>query len=110
MTLGIIYADAVWAGDSLLAKPRLESVTLLSALASATRTIRLGVACLATASALTLHFNVKRVYLLEYHGSVMSRYLGSPSAIASHSLINSSNSGEDDDSFSFARASASEVK
>jgi hypothetical protein len=62
------------------------------------------------ASALTLHFNVKRVYLLEYHGSVMSRYLGSPSAIASHSLINSSNSGEDDDSFSFARASASEVK
>jgi alkanesulfonate monooxygenase SsuD/methylene tetrahydromethanopterin reductase-like flavin-dependent oxidoreductase (luciferase family) len=40
--------DAVWAGDSLLAKPRLESVTLLAALASATTTIRLGVACLAT--------------------------------------------------------------
>jgi alkanesulfonate monooxygenase SsuD/methylene tetrahydromethanopterin reductase-like flavin-dependent oxidoreductase (luciferase family) len=40
--------EAVWAGDSLLAKPRLESVTLLSALAGATRRIRLGVGCLAT--------------------------------------------------------------
>ena len=40
--------DAVWAGDSLLAKPRLESITLLSALAGATSTIRLGVGCLST--------------------------------------------------------------
>jgi len=39
---------AVWAGDSLLAKPRLESVTLLSALAAATARVRLGVGCLAT--------------------------------------------------------------
>jgi alkanesulfonate monooxygenase SsuD/methylene tetrahydromethanopterin reductase-like flavin-dependent oxidoreductase (luciferase family) len=38
----------VWAGDSLLAKPRLESVSLLSALAGATRRIRLGVGCMAT--------------------------------------------------------------
>ncbi len=40
--------DALWVGDSLLAKPRLESVTLLSALAGATRRVRLGVGCLAT--------------------------------------------------------------
>ena len=40
--------DAVWAGDSLLAKPRLESVTLLSALAGATTKIKLGVGCMAT--------------------------------------------------------------
>jgi alkanesulfonate monooxygenase SsuD/methylene tetrahydromethanopterin reductase-like flavin-dependent oxidoreductase (luciferase family) len=40
--------DTVWAGDSLLAKPRLESVTLLSALAGATRRVRLGVGCMAT--------------------------------------------------------------
>jgi len=40
--------DAVWVGDSLLAKPRLESVTLLSALAAATSKVRLGVGCLAT--------------------------------------------------------------
>ena len=40
--------DAVWVGDSLLAKPRLESVTLLSALASVTSKIRLAVGCMAT--------------------------------------------------------------
>jgi alkanesulfonate monooxygenase SsuD/methylene tetrahydromethanopterin reductase-like flavin-dependent oxidoreductase (luciferase family) len=40
--------DAVWAGDSLIAKPRLESITLLSALATVTTKIRLGVACMAT--------------------------------------------------------------
>ena len=40
--------DAVWVGDSLLAKPRLESVALLGALAGATRHLRLGVGCQAT--------------------------------------------------------------
>ncbi len=40
--------DTVWAGDSLVAKPRLEAVTLLSALAGVTSRVRLGVGCLAT--------------------------------------------------------------
>jgi alkanesulfonate monooxygenase SsuD/methylene tetrahydromethanopterin reductase-like flavin-dependent oxidoreductase (luciferase family) len=40
--------DAVWVGDSLVAKPRLESVTLLSALAGVTSRVRLGVGCMAT--------------------------------------------------------------
>ena len=40
--------DAVWVGDSLLAKPRLESVTLLSALAGITERVRLAVGCMAT--------------------------------------------------------------
>src|SRR2546428_7242125 len=40
--------DAVGAGDSLWAKPRLESVTLLSALAGVTTRLRLGVGCMAT--------------------------------------------------------------
>jgi len=40
--------DTVWVGDSLLAKPRLESVTLLSALAGVTAKLRLGVGCMAT--------------------------------------------------------------
>jgi alkanesulfonate monooxygenase SsuD/methylene tetrahydromethanopterin reductase-like flavin-dependent oxidoreductase (luciferase family) len=40
--------DAVWVGDSLLAKPRLESVALLSALAAVTSKIRLAVGCMAT--------------------------------------------------------------
>ena len=40
--------DAIWVGDSLLAKPRLESVTLLSALAAVTKKVRLAVGCMAT--------------------------------------------------------------
>jgi alkanesulfonate monooxygenase SsuD/methylene tetrahydromethanopterin reductase-like flavin-dependent oxidoreductase (luciferase family) len=40
--------DTLWVGDSLLAKPRLESVTLLSALAGVTARMRLAVGCLAT--------------------------------------------------------------
>lgn len=40
--------DAVWVGDSLLAKPRLESIALLSALAAVTKTVRLAVGCMAT--------------------------------------------------------------
>lgn len=40
--------DTIWVGDSLLAKPRLESVTLLSALAAVTSKVRLAVGCMAT--------------------------------------------------------------
>ncbi|QFU84671.1 LLM class flavin-dependent oxidoreductase [Natronorubrum aibiense] len=36
--------DAVWAGDSVLAKPRLEPLTLLSAIAGATDAVTLGTA------------------------------------------------------------------
>lgn len=40
--------DTIWVGDSMLAKPRLESVTLLSALAAVTTKVRLAVGCMAT--------------------------------------------------------------
>ena len=40
--------DAMFVGDNLLAKPRLESVTLLSALAMRTKKARLGTACMAS--------------------------------------------------------------
>jgi alkanesulfonate monooxygenase SsuD/methylene tetrahydromethanopterin reductase-like flavin-dependent oxidoreductase (luciferase family) len=39
---------SVWVGDSLLAKPRLESIVLLSAIASRTERVRLGTACMAS--------------------------------------------------------------
>ena len=42
------FYDSVWVGDSLLAKPRLESIALLSALAVRTRRLRLGPACMAS--------------------------------------------------------------
>ncbi|MFT4560323.1 MAG: alkanesulfonate monooxygenase SsuD [Gammaproteobacteria bacterium] len=40
--------ESPWVGDNLLAKPRLESVTLLSALAARTKHCRLGTACMAS--------------------------------------------------------------
>ena len=40
--------ESLWVGDNLLAKPRLESVTLLSALAVRTKNMRLGTACMAS--------------------------------------------------------------
>jgi alkanesulfonate monooxygenase SsuD/methylene tetrahydromethanopterin reductase-like flavin-dependent oxidoreductase (luciferase family) len=40
--------DSVWVGDSLMAKPRPESLTLLGALAGATTRVRLGVGCMAS--------------------------------------------------------------
>jgi alkanesulfonate monooxygenase SsuD/methylene tetrahydromethanopterin reductase-like flavin-dependent oxidoreductase (luciferase family) len=40
--------QSVWVGDSLLAKPRLESITLLAAVASRTEKVRLGPACMAS--------------------------------------------------------------
>ncbi len=40
--------DSVWVGDSLLAKPRLECVATLSAIAARTRRVRLGTACMAS--------------------------------------------------------------
>jgi len=40
--------DSVWVGDSLLAKPRLEAITLLAAISARTRNVRLGPACLAS--------------------------------------------------------------
>src|SRR5262249_38242885 len=40
--------DTVWVGDSLLAKPRLEAIASLSALAGVTSRVRLGVGCLST--------------------------------------------------------------
>jgi alkanesulfonate monooxygenase SsuD/methylene tetrahydromethanopterin reductase-like flavin-dependent oxidoreductase (luciferase family) len=39
---------SVWVGDSIMAKPRLESVTLLAAIAGRTRRVKLGAACLAS--------------------------------------------------------------
>lgn len=40
--------DSIWVGDSLLGKPRMESVTLLAGVAARTRHVRLGPACMAS--------------------------------------------------------------
>jgi len=40
--------DDLWVGDSLLGKPRMESMTLMAALAGRTRRVRIGPACMAS--------------------------------------------------------------
>src|SRR5918999_6548056 len=40
--------EAIWVGDSILSKPRLECIPLLGAIAAHTSRVRLGVACMAT--------------------------------------------------------------
>lgn len=40
--------ESVWFGDSLIHKPRLESIVMLGAVAARTRTVRLGVMCMAS--------------------------------------------------------------
>ena len=40
--------DSTWVGDSLLAKPRPDSIALLGTLAAATQRVRLGVGCMAS--------------------------------------------------------------
>lgn len=40
--------QSVWVGDSLLGKPRIESISLLAAVAGRTRRVRLGTACMAS--------------------------------------------------------------
>jgi alkanesulfonate monooxygenase SsuD/methylene tetrahydromethanopterin reductase-like flavin-dependent oxidoreductase (luciferase family) len=40
--------DSVWVGDSILAKPRLDSLVLLGALAARTKRVKLGPACFAS--------------------------------------------------------------
>jgi alkanesulfonate monooxygenase SsuD/methylene tetrahydromethanopterin reductase-like flavin-dependent oxidoreductase (luciferase family) len=38
----------VWVGDQIMAKPRLESITLMSAIAARTQRVQIGVACMAS--------------------------------------------------------------
>ncbi|HEX6175898.1 MAG TPA: LLM class flavin-dependent oxidoreductase, partial [Candidatus Binatia bacterium] len=40
--------NAIWVGDSILSKPRLECIPLLGAIAAQTSIVKLGVACMAT--------------------------------------------------------------
>lgn len=40
--------DSLWVGDSIVAKPRLEAVTALAAIAARTEKVKLGTACMAT--------------------------------------------------------------
>ena len=40
--------DHVWVGDQIMAKPRMESITLMSAIAARTKRVKIGPACMAS--------------------------------------------------------------
>jgi alkanesulfonate monooxygenase SsuD/methylene tetrahydromethanopterin reductase-like flavin-dependent oxidoreductase (luciferase family) len=56
--------DSVWAGDSVLAKPRLDSISVLSAVAGATNRVKLGTACFAS-------FPLRHPILLAYQWATL---------------------------------------
>jgi len=68
------FFDAVWVGDSLLGKPRLESITLLAAIAGRTHKVRLGTACMAS-------FPLRDPVLLAYQWASLDRIAGGRSVL-----------------------------
>jgi alkanesulfonate monooxygenase SsuD/methylene tetrahydromethanopterin reductase-like flavin-dependent oxidoreductase (luciferase family) len=73
--------DSVWVGDSILAKPRLDALVLLGALASRTRRVRLGPACFASTplrEALTLAYQWASLDLISGGRTVFVACQGQP--------------------------------
>ncbi|HZW56002.1 MAG TPA: LLM class flavin-dependent oxidoreductase [Nitrososphaerales archaeon] len=61
--------DGVWAGDSILAKPRLDSISVLSAVAGATERLKLGTSCFAS-------FPLRHPILLGYQWATLDQLSG----------------------------------
>lgn len=58
--------NGVWAGDSILAKPRLDSITVLAAVAGATEKLKLGTSCFAS-------FPLRHPILLAYQWATLDQ-------------------------------------
>ena len=65
---------SVWVGDSLLGKPRMESVALLAGIAARTRRVRLGPACMAS-------FPLRDPVLLAYQWASLDLLAGGRSVL-----------------------------
>lgn len=61
--------DGVWAGDSILAKPRLDSIVVLSAVAGKTEKLKLGTSCFAS-------FPLRHPILLGYQWATLDQISG----------------------------------
>lgn len=73
--------DSVWVGDSIFAKPRLDALVLLGALAATTRRVRLGPACFASTplrNALVLAYQWASLDLLSGGRSIFVACQGQP--------------------------------
>ena len=75
--------DSIWVGDSLLAKPRLDALGLMSALAVQTNRVRIGPACFASTPlrpALLLAYQWASLDLLSNGRSIFVACMGAPGA------------------------------
>ncbi len=73
--------DSVWVGDSIFAKPRLDAIALLGALAARTRRVRLGPACFASTplrNALVLAYQWASLDLMSNGRMVFAACQGQP--------------------------------
>jgi alkanesulfonate monooxygenase SsuD/methylene tetrahydromethanopterin reductase-like flavin-dependent oxidoreductase (luciferase family) len=61
--------DSVWVGDSILAKPRLEAITLMTAIAARTKRVKIAPGCLAS-------FPLRHPLLLAYQWASMDLIAG----------------------------------
>ncbi len=72
--------DSVWVGDSLFSKPRYEPIALLSAISQRTRKVRLGTACLVTATRNPLYLALEWATLDVISGgrTILGACMGNP--------------------------------
>ena len=75
--------ESIWVGDSILAKPRLDALNLMSALATHTERVRIGPACFASTPlrpALLLAYQWASLDLLSNGRSIFVACMGAPGA------------------------------
>ena len=63
--------DSVWVGDSIFAKPRLDAIALLGALAARTKRVRMGPACFASTP-------LRDPLILAYQWACLDFHVGRP--------------------------------
>lgn len=81
--------EHVWAGDSLMAIPRLECITLLSAIAARTNRIRIGVGCMASLPSrdpIVLAYQWASLDVLSGGRTILGACMGSPGSRAGHAM------------------------
>jgi alkanesulfonate monooxygenase SsuD/methylene tetrahydromethanopterin reductase-like flavin-dependent oxidoreductase (luciferase family) len=74
--------DSVWVGDSLFSKPRHEPLALLAAISQRTRRVKLGTACLVTATRNPLYLSLEWSTLdhLSNGRTILGACMGNPEA------------------------------
>lgn len=72
--------DSVWVGDSLFSKPRFEPIALLSAISQRTKRVKLGTACMVTATRNPLYLALEWATLDHLSGgrTILGACMGNP--------------------------------